>query len=94
MPDDKREQNQRFCSCFAILPSQKAQKCLICAFSGGFYAGSEELLAGDGGDELLEVEGLEVGGVLEAAVVPGGEGGAEHRRSLRAALDEISIGMA
>ena len=55
---------------------------------------SEEFLAGDGGDEVLEIEGLEVGGVLEAAGVPGGEGGAEYRRSLRAALDEISIGMA
>ena len=54
---------------------------------------SEEFLAGDGGDEVLEIERLDVGGVLEAAGVPGGEGGAEHCGSFRAALGEMRVGM-
>ena len=55
--------------------------------------GLEEFLFADGGDELFEVERLEVGYVLEVAGAVGRKGWGEHCRGLRPALAEACIRM-
>ena len=59
----------------------------------GLAPGLPEFLLADGGDEFLEVEWFEVGNVLEIAGAVGGEGGDEHSRGLRVALEEAGVRM-
>ena len=52
-----------------------------------------EFLFADGGDEFLEVEGFEVGYVLEVAGVEGCQGGFQHCGCFRLALAEAGVGV-
>lgn len=55
--------------------------------------GSEEGFAGKGGDKVLEVEGLEIGGVLKAAGAESGLGEGGHRGGAGAFADEAGCGV-
>ena len=52
-----------------------------------------EFLFADGGDEFLEVEGFEVGDVLEVVGVEGCQGGFQHCGCFRLALAEAGVGV-
>ena len=52
---------------------------------------SEELLAGDGGDEVLEIEGFEIGDILKLAFLPGLQDGVQHRGGFRITAGKMRI---